>query len=126
MIVNGVDNAEVRADLIAFLKLASEGGADALARLGVKLAAERDLKTLGSAQQVIGIRYCNDTFHVSTGDGQVRDFWERNLRFQADSSGRGPKPGAPVIMSAGMMGDRASVIFAAPEEISGFIRHECQ
>jgi cytochrome c len=31
----------------------------------------------------------------------------------------------PAILGAGMMGDRASVIFAAPEEISGFIGHAC-
>jgi cytochrome c len=125
MIVDGVDDAKVRADLIAFLKAASEGGKEALARMGVSTAPEQDLKALGVAQQVTAIRYCHDTFHVSTADGQIRDFWERNLRFQTDSSKRGPKSGAPVIMRAGMMGDRASVIFAAQEEISGFIRHEC-
>jgi cytochrome c len=126
MLVDGVDDAKTRADLIALLQIAGEGGKEALARLGVNTAPERDLKTLGPDHQVTAIRYCHDTFHVTTGDGQVLDFWERNLRFQADSSGRGPKPGAPVIMPAGMMGDRASVIFAAPEEFNGFIRHQCQ
>jgi len=28
-------------------------------------------------------------------------------------------------MPAGMQGDRASVFFASPEEISSFIKHQC-
>ncbi len=55
------------------------------------------------------------------GDGKARDFWERNLRFKTDSSGEGPEKAAPAIVDAGMMGDRADVIFAAPEEISRFV-----
>jgi len=31
----------------------------------------------------------------------------------------------PAIMPAGMMGDRATIIFAAPEEIGRFIKHQC-
>jgi hypothetical protein len=37
----------------------------------------------------------------------------------------GPARGAPAIVGAGMVGDRADVIFAAPEEISRFVRGEC-
>ena len=48
-----------------------------------------------------------------------------NLRFKTDSGDFGPKPGKPVIVGAGMMGDRASVIFAAPTEISTFIQNAC-
>jgi cytochrome c len=47
------------------------------------------------------------------------------LRFITDSGDLGPAKGAPVILPAGMMGDRASVFFAAPEEISRFIQHRC-
>jgi cytochrome c len=42
-----------------------------------------------------------------------------------DSSENGPPSGSPALVRAGMMGDRADAIFAAPEEISGFIKHEC-
>ena len=38
---------------------------------------------------------------------------------------RGPQKGAPALVGAGMMGDRADVIFASPDEISGFIAHQC-
>lgn len=55
----------------------------------------------------------------------MRNFWERNLRFKTNSSEDGPAKGAPAILRAGMMGDRAAVIFASPEEISGFISHAC-
>jgi cytochrome c len=48
-----------------------------------------------------------------------------NLRFKTDVSTDGPRAGAPAIVPAGMMGDRADVIFASPDEISPFIRHQC-
>jgi cytochrome c len=56
---------------------------------------------------------------------RVPPFWEFNLRFKTDSSDKGPEPGHPVLIPASMMGDRAFVIFAAPEEISGFIESKC-
>ena len=62
---------------------------------------------------------------VTTADGKTRVFWERNLRFKTDSSKDGPEKGAPAIMPAGMMGDRAAVIFAAPEEITKMIEARC-
>jgi len=34
----------------------------------------------------------------------------------------GPPPGKPVIVAAGMQGERASVVFAAPAEINSFIK----
>jgi cytochrome c len=42
-----------------------------------------------------------------------------------NSSPDGPANGAPVIMPAGMLGDRAAVIFAAPEEITKMIDPRC-
>ena len=71
------------------------------------------------------IRHCRDTYKVTTGNGKARDFWERNLRFKTDSSEDGPEKGAPAIVDAGMMGDRADVIFAGPEEISTYVERKC-
>ncbi len=71
------------------------------------------------------ITLCGDTFRVATADDGTREFWERNLRFETDLSARGPQPGAPVIMPAGMMGDRAAVIFSRPEEIASFLKRGC-
>lgn len=132
MVFPGIPDASARADLIAFLKQASAGNLSAVAsgrngREVVKAASGSfdDLKKLGPDQQVQAIRYCHDTYHLMLGDGQTLDFWEANLRFKTDSSDTGPLPGKPAIMRAGMQGDRASVFFAAPEEISTFIKHQC-
>ncbi len=83
-----------------------------------------DLKRLGPAHQVHAISYSDQTFHVTTRDGQTSDFWEQDLRFKIDSSAAGPLPGAPIIVSAGTMGDRAWLFFGAPEEISDFIKDQ--
>jgi len=37
----------------------------------------------------------------------------------------GPQKGAPALVGAGMLGDRADVIFADPGEISGLIIEHC-
>jgi hypothetical protein len=70
-------------------------------------------------------KHCGDTYRVTTADGKRRDFWERNLRFKTDVSDEGPQKGAPALVGAGMMGDRADVIFASPDEISGSIADQC-
>ena len=57
--------------------------------------------------------------------GETHPFWEFNLRFKTDSSERDRSRAMPSCMPAGMMGDRASVIFADPEEISAFIEKRC-
>lgn len=52
----------------------------------------------------------------------IREF---NLRIKTDSSPNGPLKEQPVRVSAGMQGDRASVAFPDPAEISAFIRLSC-
>ena len=49
-------------------------------------------------------------------DGKIRELWERNLCFKTEVSEAGPQRGAPAIVPAGMMGDRA--VFASSEEVS--------
>jgi cytochrome c len=132
----GMKDDRARADLIAFLKRATapgnsestqarqQGGMAGGGMMGMGPTEVPNLKTLGPADQVTAIRHCRDTYRVTTADGETTDFWERNLRFKTDSSDEGPNKGAPAIFGAGMAGDRASVIFTAPEEISAFIRPE--
>jgi cytochrome c len=62
---------------------------------------------------------------VTTGDGKTRRSGGPNLRFMTDSSQDELEAGAPAIMAAGMMGDRAAVIFAAPDEIAKMIEQRC-
>ena len=132
----GIGDGRVRADLLAFLKDATKPGASpertAQAQMdgmmgGMMGGGGRDpnLKSLEPNKWVKAITYCRDTYRVTTADGKTRAFWERNLRFRTDSSKDGPEKDAPAIMPAGMMGDRAAVIFAAPEEINKMIEPRC-
>jgi cytochrome c len=52
-------------------------------------------------------------------------FWERDLRLMIDGSEKDPEKGAPALVAAGMMGNRADPIFAGPDEVSGFIAQQC-
>jgi cytochrome c len=133
MTFQGMKDARQRADLLAFLKDATKPGrAPTTAQGGNQMGGMMmgggqvpNLKQLDPEDRVRSINHCGDTYKVATDDGKTRDFWERNLRFKTDVSTDGPRPGAPAIVPAGMMGDRADVIFASPDEISPFIRHQC-
>jgi cytochrome c len=132
----GIKDASVRADLLAFLKEATEPGPLAQTAQnrkngmrgmmgGMTGGGGRDLKDPAPNERVEAITYCHDSYRVSTADGKTRAFWERNLRLMSDSSKDGPRSGAPALVPAGMLGDRADVIFAAPEEISKMIEAQC-
>ena len=131
----GVPDEKTRKSIIAFLKQAGDKPAENLAerRTGQPQMSglpgmQRpvpNLKIDDLPAEIKTITYCHDTFKVTTVDGKTRDFWERNLRFKTDSSEEGPDKDAPAIVNAGMMGDRASIIFSSPEEISRFIVREC-
>lgn len=127
MIFQGIKDAKARADLITFLKSAGGAGpGGAVPQAGMMRGPEaQNLKTLAPQQQVTAIHYCGDTYRVTTAGGELPPFWEVNLRFKTDSGDTGPASGRPAIMPAGMMGDRASVIFADPAEISAFIVKQC-
>jgi len=132
----GIKQAGVRANLLAFLKQATKPGAapERTAQhqgmggmMGGMMGSGSDsnLKHLAPEKQVKAITYCHDTYRVTTADGKTRAFWERNLRLKTDSGKDGPQSGAPALVPAGMMGDRADVIFAAPQEIAGSIESRC-
>jgi cytochrome c len=130
----GIKDARVRADLLAFLTEATKPGAapqmaqqGGMGGMGGMMGGGHDpnLKSLEPAKRVKAITYCRDTYRVTTADGKTRPIWERNLRFRTDSSQDGPEKGAPAITPAGMMGDRAAVIFATPEEITRMIESRC-
>ena len=133
---DGIKNAGERADLLVFLKQATKPGVAPKqtaqqggmgGSMGGMMGGGRDLnlKSLESNMQVKAITYCHDTYRVTTADGKTRHFWERNLRLKTDSGKDGPQSDAPALVPAGMMGDRADVIFAAPEEISKMIEARC-
>jgi len=121
MLFRGIGDAGARADLIAYLRAASAGDAPPVRGA----PALPDLKHAPRAARVTALRHCGDTYFVTNGEGETAPFWEFNLRFKTDSSSSGPAPGRPVIVSQGMRGDRAQVVFARLEEITSFIREDC-
>jgi cytochrome c len=135
MTFQGLKNGQQRADLLAFLKEATkpghappktapQGGGGMMGMMG-GAGSVPNLKKLDPEDRVQAIQYCRDTYKVTTADGKVRDFWERNLRFKTDSSDDGPDKNAPALVDAGMMGDRTDVIFADPSEISQLVVQKC-
>ena len=127
MTFQGLKERLQRADLAAFLKAVAAGQAPPVQTGGRMMAGSPrpDLKTLGPERRIKAIRYCGDGYHVTTQDGRTVPFWEFNLRFKTDSSPHGPPPGQPVMVRSGMQGDRASVVFASPEEIGRSIELKC-
>lgn len=138
----GIKDNQPRADLLAFLKEATQAGSSQqqaeqsggmgnmggmMGGMGGMMGGGQvpNLKKLYSEQRVQAIAYCKDTYTVTTANGRSRKFWERNLRLKTDASDDGPEKNAPALVDAGMMGDRADVIFADPGEISPFIAAKC-
>jgi cytochrome c len=130
----GMKDAQARADLLAFLKEATQPEAGDTAQQGGSMGGMQgmmgggqvpNLKELDADQRVSRITYCKDTYSVTTADGETHLFWERNIRFKTDSGEDGPEKDKPALVGAGMMGDRADVIFADPSEISRSIAEKC-
>jgi cytochrome c len=127
----GVRDAQARQDLIAYLKSVAENKAPQAEQKGGRggmmsmQARKLDLKSAPPQGQVTSIKYCGDTYTVDTADGKSQKIWEFNLRFKSDSSKLGPAPGKPVVVGAGMQGDRASIVFSSPGEISAAIKQSC-
>lgn len=129
----GIRDAQARTDVIAYLKAASEGKAPVApsgggGMMGGMMGANepQDLRKAGADAQVTSIQHCRDTYTVVTRDRKVHKIWEYNLRLKTDSTNRGPQPGMPVIVDSGMRGDRFSIVFASPAEISKQIREACE
>ncbi|SCU74671.1 conserved hypothetical protein [Cupriavidus necator] len=115
----GIAEPRTRADLVAYLEAVSTG------RVTVPDRGLPNPKELDAASRVTAIRYCGDAYRVTTADRKTHTFWEFNLRFKTDGSVDGPPAGKPVLIGAGMQGDRAAVVFARPEEILTFIQRQC-
>jgi len=106
----GIKDTQQRADLLAFLKQATQPGASMaqqggpMGGMGGMIGGGRvpNLKHLDPENRVQAITYCKDTYTITTANGQTRRFWERNLRLKTDASGDGPEKNAPALVGAGM------------------------
>lgn len=126
----GLKDGKDRLDVVAYLKAVAENKAPqadqgARGMMGIR-ARKVDLRKAPPEGQVTSIKYCGDSYTVDTADGKSQKIWEFNLRFKTDSSRSGPLPRKPVVIGAGMQGDRASIVFALPSEISEFVKASCR
>jgi cytochrome c len=124
----GVRDAQARQDLIAYLKAVANNSAPSgqpSSGIRGRPASRPDLKNAPPEGRVTSITHCGDTYTVGTADGKSQKIWEYNLRFKSDSGKLGPAPGQPVVIGSGMQGDRASVVFSSPREISDAIKQSC-
>lgn len=125
----GIRDAPTRADLVAYLRAVSERKVPAPSSTGggmMGAAEPDDLRKAGPDSQIAWVRHCRDTYVVRTRDGKTRRIWEYNVRLKTDSSEHGPGAGTPVIVASGMRGDRFSIVFAAPKDISRSIEERCE
>ena len=132
MTFRGIKEGRVRADLIAFLRIALvPGGATSVVAKGLlpeQSARGQTPEPLGQAPpsaQVTALRHCQSSYFVVTADGVERPFWEQNLRLKIDSGPTGPKGDNPVLVQSGMQGDRASLVFSTPAQLSAFLKNKC-
>jgi cytochrome c len=130
MTFRGIRDDRARGDLMAFLRLAlAPGGGQTVVeqRLIAAETAEgqvpEPIASAGPHQQVTAIRHCRDTYFVATANGAETPYWELNVRLKTDTGKTGPQPGKPVLLPAGMQGDRVSI--ADPAEIGTMVKSKC-
>jgi cytochrome c len=132
MVFEGIADAQARADLIAFLEIAgAPGGGDRVVTQGLlpaawlRSVAPQPLGDAPPEARVASVRHCGDGYFVTTADGRETPYWEKNIRLKIDSTETGPPPGTPVILGAGMRGDRASIVFASLSDLKTLIKEGC-
>ena len=132
MTFRGIEDPAARADLVAFLRAATApGGAESMVEQGIipeGLARGQVPPPLGDAPpeaRIAAIRHCGDTFFVTTEAGSEIPVWEKNVRIKIDGAETGPPAGVPVLLGAGMQGDRVPVIFASLEDMRRFLAEKC-
>jgi cytochrome c len=132
MAFRGIEDPAMRADLVALLeRTGAPGGVDRLVADGIipraylRAQAPEPLDAAPPAARVTGIRHCGDGYVVATADGRESVYWEKNVRLKIDSVDTGPPPGIAVILSAGMQGDRSTVVFASLADLTALVSEGC-
>lgn len=129
----GIQDPEMRADLVAFLMIAGakDGAKRVVAEELIPASWTRSVAPdpIGGGSpdnRVTSIRHCGDNYFIHTEDGASYPYWEKNVRLKIDSTETGPPEGTPVILGAGMRGDRVSVIFKSVADLSRLLVEECR
>jgi cytochrome c len=80
------------------------------------------------AARQFGIEHeiCRGEYRLTMSTGDMRRVPEINLRLKTDRTPYGPEPGRPVLLPAGMRGDRLQIIFSGPEELQRFLVERCE
>jgi len=132
MAFRGIDDAQARADLIAFLEIAASPGGGAKAVAGglmpaawLQAIAPEPVDDTPAGARVAAMRHCDDSYFVRTEDGRETPHWEKNVRLKIDSVETGPPPGVPVVVGSGMGGDRVSVIFSSLSDLTSLVEERC-
>ncbi len=107
---------------LALAMIASLASPASLARAQ---APRTPLRNVAATQIVQQITYCRGEYRLTMASGEERRVRELNLRFKTDTSAYGPEPGKPVLLPAGMQGDRAQVIFASLDDLKRFLVERC-
>jgi len=132
MAFRGIDEPQDRIDLIAFLEIAGQlGGGKKAVDEGlipadwVRAGGPEAIATAPPEFRISMIRHCGDSYFITTEDGRETPYWEKNIRLKIDSAETGPPAGAPVLLGAGMQGDRYSVIFASVADLQQLVSESC-
>ncbi|MBO6720119.1 MAG: c-type cytochrome [Rhizobiaceae bacterium] len=133
MTFRGIDDPQARADLVAFLEIAGQSGGgkkvvdEGLIPAGwLRAGAPEPIGEPPPKMRVTAIRHCGDSYFITTGDGRETPYWEKNIRLKIDSVETGPPAGVPVILGAGMGGDRFSVIFRSLADLDQLVTEGCE
>lgn len=132
MTFQGIEDEQVRADLVAFLMIAGQtgGGRKAVAdgllpEQWLNAATPRPIGNATEATRVTGLRHCGDSYFVTTEDGRETPYWEKNMRLKIDSTDTGPPENVPVVLRSGMGGDRFSLVFDSVETLTAKLQEKC-
>lgn len=89
--------------------------------------APLDLKSPPPGSVVVRAAHCAEGyFRLDFQDGRRRDIPEINLRIKVDTSAKGPPPGVVVQVRSGMIGDRASLVFASVADLKRLLQEGCE
>lgn len=84
------------------------------------------LRNVVADQVVKEIVYCRGEYRLTMGNGDSRRVPEINVRLKTDRTSYGPERGKPVLLPAGMRGDRVQIIFNSPEDLKQFLVERCE